>query len=111
MNAIVLMIWLKRRIVTVALIPVLGPNISLKLSNVDKPRVTYHGCGEKGHHRPNSPQNPHNYKSKQDNRSEKVNFLFQRTLCLKIAFLIVMVDCDKPVRVLDTGCSSVIVND
>ncbi|XP_042882240.1 uncharacterized protein LOC122259492 [Penaeus japonicus] len=74
--------------------------------------VKCHGCGKSGHIRPQCPDNPRNFKPNKAIAS-KVNFVFEAELVPPNS----LSDpngrlCEKPARVvLDTGCSSVIVNE
>ncbi|XP_069972952.1 uncharacterized protein [Penaeus vannamei] len=72
--------------------------------------IQCHGCGKSGHIRPNCPNNPKNFKPKYES---KVNFVFQSEVKPQNT----VIDAkgtlfDTPAEILlDTGCSSVIVNE
>lgn len=72
--------------------------------------IQCHGCGKSGHIRPNCPNNPKNFKPKNES---KVNFVFQSEVKPQNT----VIDAkgtlfDTPAEILlDTGCSSVIVNE
>ncbi|XP_037801935.1 uncharacterized protein LOC119596676 [Penaeus monodon] len=89
------------------------PRTSAKLvfSRENADLVKCRGCGKSGHIRPQCPDNPRNYKLKSN--EAKVNFVFEAEIVPANS----VSDpngrlCEKPAKVvLDTGCSSVIVNE
>ncbi|XP_063603234.1 uncharacterized protein LOC134779162 [Penaeus indicus] len=84
-------------------------SVTKRSTNIEN-EIQCHECGKSGHIRPNCPNNPKNFKTKSES---KVNFVFQSEIKPQNS----IIDSngklfDKPAEILlDTGCSSVIVNE